>query len=92
LFAAEVASVFCNLIFMACPQVEIDWSRPGVASDITEINVTMNDFFIQPPNLVLILTLDQPALTDNSGQGKGTMLDTALRQRPRLRRAGFHPL
>jgi len=23
------------------------------------------------------LTLDQPALTDNSGQGKGTMLDTA---------------
>jgi len=67
-------------------------SAGAVASDITEINVTMNDFFIQPPNLVLILTLDQPALTDNNGQGKGTTLDTAFRQRPSLKLTGFHPL
>jgi hypothetical protein len=89
----KVASVFCNLIFMAVPAGRDRLvSAHAVAIDITEINAAINNFFIQPPNLVLILTLDQLVVTDNSGQDKGTTLDTAFRQRSRLRRAGFHPL
>jgi hypothetical protein len=67
-------------------------SAHAVASDIPEINAAINNFLIQPPNLVLILTLDQAAMTDNNGEGKGTTLDTTLWRPPRLRRAGFHPL
>jgi hypothetical protein len=53
-------------------------SADAVASDITEINAAINNFLIQPPNLVLISTLDQAAVTDNNGEGKGTTLDTAF--------------